>query len=64
MMAYIILTGIAGLSFTAGWIMKSISVANLISKAKKDIKYVNNLRSKAYSKGWDTGYEYRDCFDR
>ena len=35
MMTYIILTGIAGLSFTAGWIMKSMSVSNLIKKAKK-----------------------------
>ena len=49
-MTYIILTGIAGLSFTAGWLMKSISVANLISKA--------------YSKGWNTGYGYRDSFER
>ena len=64
MMAYIVITGIAGLSFTAGWLMKSISVANLVKKAKKDIKYVNNLKSEAYSKGWNTGYGYRDCFDR
>ena len=64
MMAYIILTGIAGLSFTAGWIMKSMSVSNLVKKAKHDVKYVNTLKSKAYSKGWNTGYEYRDCFER
>ena len=32
MMAYIILTGIAVLSFTAGWIMKSIAVSNLVKK--------------------------------
>jgi len=59
MLAYIILTGIAGLSFTAGWLMKSISVANLINKAKKDIKYVDTLKSEAYSKGWNSGYGYR-----
>ena len=64
MMAYIILTGIAGLSFTAGWLMKSMSVSNLVKKAKKDIKYVDTLKSEAYSKGWNTGYEYRDCFER
>ncbi len=64
MMAYAILTGIAGLSFTAGWLMKSMSVANLISKAKKDIKYVDTLKSEAYSKGWNSGYGYRDCFER
>jgi hypothetical protein len=64
MMAYIILTGIAGLSFMAGWIIKSMSVSNLVKKAKKDIKYVDTLKSEAYSKGWNTGYEYRDCFER
>ena len=64
MMAYVILTGIAGLSFTAGWLMKSISVSNLVKKAKHDVKYVNTLKSKAYSKGWNSGYGYRDCFDR
>lgn len=64
MMAYIILTGIAGLSFMAGWLMKSMSVSNLVKKAKHDVKYVNSLKSQAYSKGWNTGYEYRDCFER
>ena len=64
MVTYIVITGIAGLSFTAGWLMKSMSVSNLVKKAKKDIKYVNNLKSEAYSKGWNTGYEYRDCFER
>ena len=64
MLAYIILTGIAGLSFTAGWLMKSMSVSNLVKKAKKDIKYVDNLKSEAYSKGWNSGYGYRDCFER
>ena len=63
MVTYIVITGIAGLSFTAGWLMKSISVANLINKARKDIKYVDALKSEAYSKGWNTGYGYRDCFD-
>ena len=61
MVAYIVITG---LSFTAGWLIKSISVANLIRKAKKDIKYVNTLKSKAYSKGWNTGYGHRDYFER
>ena len=64
MMAYIILTGIARLSFMAGWLMKSMSVSNLVKKAKHDVKYVNSLKSQAYSKGWNTGYEYRDCFER
>lgn len=64
MMAYIILTGIAGVSFMAGWIMKSMSVSNLVKKAKRDIKYVDALKSEAYSKGWNSGYGYRDCFDR
>ena len=64
MMTYIILTGIAGLSFTASWLMKSMSVSNLVKKAKKDIKYVDNLKSEAYSKGWNSGYGYRDCFER
>ena len=63
-MAYIILTGIAGVSFMAGWIMKSMSVSNLVKKAKRDIKYVDALKSEAYSKGWNSGYGYRDCFDR
>lgn len=61
MATYIVITG---LSFTAGWIMKSMSVSNLVKKAKKDIKYVDTLKSEAYSKGWNTGYEYRDCFER
>ena len=61
MVAYIVITG---LSFIAGWLMKSISVANLINKAKKDIKSVDTLKSEAYSKGWNTGYGYRDCFER
>ncbi len=64
MMAYIILTGIAGLSFMAGWLMKSMSVSNLVKKAKHDVKYVNSLKSQAYSKGWNSGYGYRDCFER
>ena len=64
MMEYLVITILAGLSFTAGWLMKSISVANLINKAKKDIKYVDTLKSEAYSKGWNSGYGYRDCFER
>ena len=64
MVTYIVITILAGLSFTAGWIMKSMSVSNLVKKAKKDIKYVDTLKSEAYSKGWNTGYEYRDCFER
>ena len=61
MATYIVITG---LSFIAGWLMKSISVANLINKAKKDIKYVDTLKSEAYKKGYATGYGYRDCFER
>ena len=64
MMEYLVITILAALSFTAGWLMKSISVANLINKAKKDIKYVDTLKSEAYSKGWNSGYGYRDCFER
>ncbi len=64
MVTYIVITGIAGLSFTAGWLMKSMSVSNLVKKAKKDIKYVDTLKSEAYSKGWNSGYGYRDCFER
>ena len=37
MMAYIILTGIAGLSFTAGWLMKSILLRQY-RKVYKNIK--------------------------
>ena len=64
MMEYLVITILAGLSFTAGWLMKSMSVSNLVKKAKKDIKYVDTLKSEAYSKGWNSGYGYRDCFER
>ena len=61
MATYIVITG---LSFMAGWLMKSMSESNLVKKAKHDVKYVNTLKSKAYSKGWNSGYGYRDCFER
>ena len=64
MMECVVIMIFAASCFMAGWLMKSISVANLISKAKNDIKYVDTLKSEAYSKGWNTGYEYRDCFER
>jgi hypothetical protein len=64
MMEYLVITILAGLSFTAGWIIKSMSVSNLVKKAKHDVKYVNTLKSRAYSKGWNSGYGYRDCFER
>jgi len=54
-LALIILTSIA---FAVGWIMKSIVVADLVKKAKHDIRYVDVLKSKSYSKGWNTGFEY------
>lgn len=59
MMEYLAITILAGLSFTAGWIMKSMSVSNLVKKAKKDIKYIDTLTRKAYKKGYATGLGYK-----
>ena len=63
-MMYIQILMFGSTCFLGGWVMKSMSVSNLIKKAKKDIKYVDTLKSEAYSKGWNTGYGYRDCFER
>ncbi len=64
MMEYIVIAGIVGLSFVAGWITKSLSVDKIVEQAKHDIQHVNELKQKEYKRGWNTGYEYRDCFER
>lgn len=63
-MMYLTIALFATVCFLSGWAMKSIAVSETIKKAKKDIKYVGTLKSEAYSKGWNTGYGYRDCFER
>ena len=64
MMEYVVISVFAALCFMAGWIIRSISVDKLVKQAKYDIKHVNELKSEAYSKGWNSGYGYRDCFER
>lgn len=58
-MMYIEIILFGSACFLSGWAMKSIAVSELISKAKKDIKYVNVLKGKAYKKGYVTGLEYK-----
>ena len=64
MMEYVVIAVLAALCFMAGWIIRSISVDKLVKQAKYDIQHVNELKQKEYKRGWNTGYEYRDCFER
>ena len=41
MMEYIVITMLAMVSFVAGWIIRSISVAKIVKQAKHDIRHVN-----------------------
>ena len=45
--------------FLGGWVMKSIAVSEMISKAKAEIKYINTRTSEAYKKGYTTALEYK-----
>lgn len=59
MMEYISIAILAGLSFVAGWITKSLSVDKIVEQAKHDIQHVNELKQKEYKRGWNTGFGYR-----
>ena len=45
--------------FFGGWAMKSITVSELLKKAKDKIKYIDTLTSEAYKKGYATGLGYK-----
>ena len=64
MMEYIVIAGIAGLSFVAGWITKSFSVDKIVQQAKHDIQHVNALKHKEYKRGWNTGFGYRSEYGK
>jgi len=64
MMEYISITILAVLSFVAGWITKSLSVDKIVEQAKYDIQHVNELKQKEYKRGWSTGFEYRDGYEK
>lgn len=64
MMEYIVIAGIAGLSFVAGWITKSLSVDKVVEQAKYDIKHVNELKRKEYKRGWNTGFGYGSGYEK
>ena len=55
MMEYLIIAGIAGLSFVAGWITKSLSVDKIVEQTKHDIQHVQALKSKEYKRGYESG---------
>lgn len=63
-MEYISITILAVLSFVAGWITKSLSVDKIVEQAKYDIQHVNELKQKEYKRGWSTGFEYRDGYEK
>jgi hypothetical protein len=64
MMEYLIIAGIAGLSFVAGWITKSLSVDKIVEQAKHDIKHVNELKHEEYKRGWNTGFGYGSGYEK
>nr|DAS80752.1 MAG TPA: hypothetical protein [Caudoviricetes sp.] len=64
MMEYIVIAGIAGLSFVAGWITKSLSVDKIVEQAKYDIQHVQALKSKEFKRGWNTGFGYRGGYEK
>ena len=64
MMEYIVIAGIAGLSFVAGWITKSFSVDKIVQQAKHDIQHVNVLKHKEYKRGWNTGFGYGSGYEK
>lgn len=64
MMEYLVIAGIAGLSFVAGWITKSFSVEKIVEQAKHDIQHVNELKQKEYKRGWNTGYGYGSEYEK
>lgn len=45
--------------FLSGWAMKSITVSDILKKAKADVKYIDTVASEAYKKGYATGLEYK-----
>ena len=63
-MEYIVIAGIEGLSFVAGWITKSLSVDKIVEQAKYDIKHVNKLKQKEYKRGWNTGVGYGSGYEK
>ena len=64
MMEYIAIAILAGLSFVAGWITKSLSVDKIVEQAKYDIQHVQALKSKEYKRGWNTGFGYRGGYEK
>ena len=59
MMEHLIIAGIAGLSFVAGWITKSLSVDKIVEQTKHDIQHVQALKSKEYKRGYESGMTAR-----
>ena len=64
MMEYVVIAGIAGLSFVAGWITKSLSVDKIVEQAKYDIQHVQALKSKEFKRGWNTGFGYGSGYEK
>nr|DAU32972.1 MAG TPA: Toxin Ibs, type I toxin-antitoxin system [Caudoviricetes sp.] len=64
MMEYVVITMLAIVSFTAGWIIRSISVDRIVQQAKYDIQHVNELKQKEYKRGWSTGFGYGSEYEK
>ena len=64
MMEYIVITMLAMVSFVAGWIIRSISVAKIVRQAKHDIRHVNELKHIEYKRGWNTGFGYGSGYEK
>ncbi|MGP1488963.1 MAG: hypothetical protein ACTTIX_07125 [Peptoanaerobacter stomatis] len=53
------------IAFTLRFMLKMIIDTQVISKAKAKIKYVDTLKRKSYSKGYEAGLTYgRECVKR